>query len=163
MPDPNSSASSTGSTVSLPLTGEPADQVEVARANDQVYELVRDAMRGELAPIQNQLGKLSSAVEKQGGNIDGLTEMLEGFGVRLESVEAAGDAINQRLARMRAKFQQRLNARPGPSMDQMSELSQEEIYLDANSEADNPAFPSDFTVGAPTPPGLESPAFARLP
>ena len=163
---PSPSVSSTESTVSLPLTGS-GDQVAVANANAEVYELVRNAMRGELVPIQTQLGKLSSAVEKQGGNIDGLAEMLEEFGTRLETVEATGEAINQRIARMRAKFQHqqqlRSNARPVTATDQMSEHSQEDNFQDAtlslqDTEMYDPTIPSDFTDGAPMQPGLESPA-----
>ena len=97
----------------------------------------------------------------------GLAEMLEEFGTRLETVEATGDAINQRIARMRAKFQhqqqQRSNARPAAATDQMSEHSQEDIFQDAtpslqDHEMYDPTIPSDFTDGAPMQPGLESPA-----
>ena len=134
----------------------------MAVVNSQVYDLVRDAMRGELAPIQNQLTTISRAVEMQGGNIASPTEMLDDFGTRLEGVEAKEVATNQRLARMRLKLQQKQSAylamessRPAIPVDQMSEHSQED-YHDANTY--DPAFPSDDLDGEPLPPGLESPA-----
>ena len=159
-PVPSPGTSSTGSTVSLPTTDQ---EGRVAVVNSQVYDLVREAMRGELVPIHNQLNTISRAVEMQGGNIESLTEMLDDFGTRLDGVEAKEIATNQRLARMRLRIQQRQSAplapmessRPAIPLDQMSEHSQED-FQDANTY--DPAFPSDDLDGEPLPPGLESPA-----
>ena len=159
------SISSTDSTVSLTTTTDQESMMAVANA--KVYDLVRDAMRGELAPIQTQLGTISRAVENQGTNIESLTEMLDDFGTRLEGVEAKEAATNQRIARMRARLQQRQSALPAVEssstvpVDQMSEHSQEDNYQDANPY--NPAFPSDDWDAEPFPPGLESPAISMQP
>ena len=135
----------------------------MAVVNSQVYDLVRDAMRGELAPIQSQLTTISRAAEMQGGNIASLTEMLDDFGTRLEGVEAKEAATNQRLARMRLRLQQRQGTPPAPTestrsapADQMSEHSQEDNFQDA--DAYDPAFPSDALDKGPLATGLESPA-----
>jgi chromosome segregation ATPase len=139
----------------------------MAVANAKVYDLVRDVMRGELAPIQSQLGTISRAVENQGTNIESLTEMMDDFGTRLAGVEAKEAATNQRIARMRVRLQQRQSSLPAVEssstvpVDQMSEHSQEDNYQDANPY--NPAFPSDDLDAEPFPPGLESPAISMQP
>ena len=156
VPIPSSSASSTESTVSLATTTDQEGRMAVL--NSQVYDMVSEAMRRELAPVQTQLNTISRAVEMQGGNIASLTEMLDDFGTRLAGVEAKEAATGQRLAKMRLRIQSR--SRPAISVDQMSEHSQED-FQDAN--AYDPAFPSDDLNGAPLPPGLESPVLARLP
>ena len=98
----SSSVSSTGSTVSLP-----GREDRVALANAEVMEVVRQALRSELEPINQRLGKLSDAVEMQGSNIASLTDMVDDIGERLRNVEAKESATQQRLARMREEFQQR--------------------------------------------------------
>ena len=150
----NSSASSTGSTVSLP--GSSDQEGQIAIANSQVYGMVREAMRHELVPIRNHLGSLSKAVETQGGNIESMTEMIDEFGSRLANVESAGAATNQKLARMRAKFQQAPPTRQAVAMDQLSEHSLDDNFQDANTY--DPNFPTDYQADEPSPPGLKSPA-----
>jgi hypothetical protein len=143
------SISSTGTTVSL--LGQ---EDRVALANAEVMEVVRQALRSELVPVNQRLTQLSEAVEMQGGNISCLTEMVDDIGDRLKKVEAKESATQQRLARMREEFQQRQRARQ--TADQRSELSQED-YQDA-AEAYDPVHPTDGPSSAPRRPGLESPA-----
>ena len=144
---PSPSTSSTESTISLPTTADQEGRVAVANA--QVYDIVRDVMRGELMPIQTQLSKITNAVEMQGGNIESLTEMLGDLGERMKGVETKETATQKRLAQLREDFQQRLR----------SELSQEE-YQDASADAYDPAHPSD-SLARQHGPGLESPATGR--
>jgi hypothetical protein len=145
----SSSISSTGSTVSLP-----GQEDRVALANAEVMEVVRQALRSELVPVNQRLAQLSEAVEMQGGNIASLTDMVDDIGDRLKNVEAKESATQQRLARMREEFQQRQKARQ--TADQRSELSQED-YQDA-AEAYDPFHPTDGPASVPQRPGLESPA-----
>ena len=144
----SSSVSSTGSTVSLP-----GREDRVALANAEVMEVVRQALRSELEPINQRLGKLSDAVEMQGGNIASLTDMVDDIGERLRNVEAKESATQQRLARMREEFQQRQRVRQ--TADLRSELSQEDFQ---DAEAYDPMQPTDGPAAAPQRPGLESPA-----
>jgi peptidoglycan hydrolase CwlO-like protein len=120
-------------------------------------EVVRQALRSELVPVNQRLAQLSEAVEMQGGNIASLTDMVDDIGDRLKNVEAKESATQQRLARMREEFQQRQRARQ--TADQRSELSQED-YQDA-AEAYDPFHPTDGPASAPQRPGLESPATVR--
>jgi hypothetical protein len=117
--------------------------------------MVREAMRLELVPIRNHLGSLSKAVEMQGGNIESMTEMIDEFGSRLTSVESAGAATHQKLARMRVKFQQAPLTRQAVQMDQLSEHSLDDNFQDANTY--DPSFPTDYQADEPPPPGLKSP------
>jgi peptidoglycan hydrolase CwlO-like protein len=126
----------------------------VALANAEVMEVVRQALRSELVPVNQRLAQLSEAVEMQGGNIASLTDMVDDIGDRLKNVEAKESATQQRLARMREEFQQRQRARQ--AADQRSELSQED-YQDA-AEAYDPFHPTDGPAREPQRPGLESPA-----
>jgi chromosome segregation ATPase len=135
---------------------------------------MRDVIRAELVTVTTQLDslakgqdKLSKVVEMQGGNIESLTEMLDEFGSRLAEVESLGSATNQRLARMRARYQQIQTTRPPAPGDQASELSQDD-FQDASQEAQtyDPSYPSDYTenrTGAQQHTGLESPATAMRP
>ena len=162
------SVSSTGSTVSLP--GSSDQETRVALVNDQVYGVMREVIREEIGTVNKRLDSLakgqdslSKALEMQGGNIESLTEMLDDFGTRLAGVESSGSATNQRLARMRAKYQQLQNARQPAPADQASELSQDDLYQDAPTY--DPYYPSDYTdsmTGTQQNPGLESPQSSRL-
>ena len=129
----------------------------MALANAEVMEVVRQALRSELVPVNQRLVQLSEAVEMQGGNIASLTDMVDDIGDRLKNVEAKESATQQRLARMREEFQQRQRARQ--TADQRSELSQED-YQDAQdaAEAYDPLHPTDGPASVPQRPGLESPA-----
>ena len=126
----------------------------MALANAEVMEVVRQALRSELVPVNQRLAQLSEAVEMQGGNIASLTDMVDDIGDRLKNVEAKESATQQRLARMREEFQQRQRARQ--TADQRSELSHED-YQDA-AEAYDPFHPTDGLASVPQQPGLESPA-----
>jgi septation ring formation regulator EzrA len=126
----------------------------VALANAEVMEVVRQALRSELVPVNQRLAQLSEAVEMQGGNIASLTDMVDDIGNRLKDVETREAATQQRLARMREEFQQRQKARQ--TADQRSELSQED-YQDA-AEAYDPFHPTDGPASVLQRPGLESPA-----
>jgi septation ring formation regulator EzrA len=121
-------------------------------------EVVRQALRSELEPINQRLGKLSDAVEMQGGNIASLTDMVDDIGERLRNVEAKESATQQRLARMREEFQQRQRARQ--TADLRSELSQEDFQ---DAENYDPTQPTDGPAGALQRPGLESPAISMQP
>ncbi len=148
------SVSSTGSTVSLP---GPDDRV--ALANAEVMEVVRQALRSELVPVNQRLGDLSKALEMQGGNIASLADMVDDIGDRLKNVETKESATQQRLARMREDFQQRQRARQ--TADQRSELSQED-YQDA-AEPYDPFHPTDGPASVPQRPGLKSPVTGMQP
>ena len=130
----------------------------VALANAEVMEVVRQALRSELEPINQRLGKLSDAVEMQGSNIASLTDMVDDIGERLRNVEAKESATQQRLARMREEFQQRQKARQ--AADMRSELSQEDFQ---DAEAYDPMHPTEGPSVAPQRPGLESTAISMQP
>jgi chromosome segregation ATPase len=115
-------------------------------------EVVRQALRSELEPVNQRLGKLSEALEMQGGNIESLTDMVDDIGDRLKKVEAKESATQQRLARMREEFQLRQRARQ--TADMRSEISQEDFQ---DAEAYNPQYPTDGPASVSQQPGLESP------
>ncbi len=131
----------------------------MALANAEVMEVVRQALRSELVPVNQRLAQLSDAVEMQGGNIASLTDMVDDIGDRLKNVEAKESATQQRLARMREEFQQRQRARQ--TVDQRSELSQED-YQDA-AEPYDPFHPTDGPASVPQRPGLKSPETGMQP
>lgn len=147
------SVSSTGSTVSLP-----GSEDRVALANAEVMEVVRQALRSELEPVHQRLGKLSDALEMQGGNIASLTDMVDDIGNRLKDVETREAATQQRLARMRDEFQQRQRARL--AADLRSEFSQDDYQDAQDAETYDPQHPTDGPAGALQQPGLKSPATA---
>ena len=142
----------------------------MALANDQVYGAMREVIRDELATVNKRLDSvtksqdaLSRAVEMQGGNIESMTEMLDEFQTRLADVEVSGTATNQRLARMRAKYQHLQASRQSVPMDQASEHSQDDHYQDAPYD---PSHPSDYpegSMGTQQSTGLESPRSSVLP
>jgi len=131
---------------------------------------MREVIREEIGTVNKRLDSLAKgqdslgkALEMQGGNIESLTEMLDDFGTRLAGVESSGSATNQRLARMRAKYQQLQNTRQPAPADQASELSQDDLYQDAPTY--DPYYPSDYTdsmTGTQQNPGLESPQSSLL-
>jgi hypothetical protein len=154
MGSPSPSSSTTGSTVSLP-----GQEDRVALANAEVMDVVRQALRSELEPVNQRLGKLSEALEMQGDNIASLTDMVDDIGDRLKKVEAKESATQQRLAKMREEFQQRQRTRQ--TAEVRSEVSQED-YQDA-AEAYDPMHPTDGPASTLQRPGLESPATAMQP
>jgi hypothetical protein len=163
------SISSTGSTVSLPISNE--QETRMAIVNDRVYGVMRGVIREELETVNKRLDSvvksqdaLSKAVEMQGGNIESMTEMLDDFGTRLGNVEVSGTATNQRLARMRAKYQHFQASRQSVPVDQASEHSQDDHFQDA--QAYDPSHPSDYTegrTGTQQSTGLESPRSSMIP
>ena len=162
------SVSSTGSTVSLSVPSE--QETRIAIVNDQIYGAMREVIRDELATVNKRLDSvtksqdaLSKAVEMQGGNIESMTEMLDDFGTRLADVEESGTATNQRLAKMRAKYQRFQVSRQSVPADQASEHSQDDHYQDA--QAYDPSQPSDYqevSMGTQQSTGLESPQSSML-
>jgi chromosome segregation ATPase len=121
-------------------------------------EVVRQALRSELEPVHQRLGKLSDALEMQGGNIASLTDMVDDIGNRLKDVETREAATQQRLARMRDEFQQRQRARL--AADLRSEFSQDDYQDAQDAETYDPQHPTDGPAGALQQPGLKSPATA---
>jgi hypothetical protein len=132
---------------------------------------MREVIRDELATVNKRLDSvtksqdaLSKAVEMQGGNIASMTEILDDFGTRLADVEESGTATNQRLAKMRAKYQRFQVSRQSVLADQASEHSQDDHYQDA--QAYDPSQPSDYqevSRGTQQSTGLESPQSSMLP
>jgi chromosome segregation ATPase len=132
---------------------------------------MREVIREEIGTVNKRLDSLargqdslSKALEMQGGNIESLTEMLDDFGTRLADVEESGTATNQRLAKMRAKYQRLVVSRQSVPADQASEHSQDDHYQDA--QAYDPSHPSDYqevSTGTQQSTGLESPQSSMLP
>jgi len=131
---------------------------------------MREVIRDELATVNKRLDSvtksqdaLGKAVEMQGGNIASMTEMLDDFGTRLADVEESGTATNQRLAKMRAKYQRFQVSRQSVPADQASEHSQDDHFQDAQYDPSQPSDYQEVSMGTQQNTGLESPPSAMLP